>query len=393
MRDRVSPTLDPAARHATDEAAVMHARILVVDDDEAIRRFVGRALRELGNVVVEAEDVRSARSALESEAFDLVLTDLRLPGGSGLGFLDGLRDDVSRAPVVVMTGLTSEDVADVAFGLGAYGFLSKPFTAAELAVAVRNGLNRHGLELERDYSRRELEQAVAQGTTELRAALDRVVASEQEALAAAARARRAEEETVAVLSRAIGGRDTETGEHNERVGAYAELLARRAGWSDERAHELSLAARLHDIGKVSVPDVILYKPANLVASERALMQTHCRTGFTILHGADSSILQLAAMIALTHHERWDGRGYPRGLRGEAIPEAGRIVAVADVFDALTTDRPYRPRMTVEQACHLLGAERGGHFEPRLVDEFLDLPQARAIAVSVASQEPVAPQTS
>ncbi|HXB65628.1 MAG TPA: HD domain-containing phosphohydrolase [Solirubrobacteraceae bacterium] len=182
----------------------------------------------------------------------------------------------------------------------------------------------------------------------------------------------AQSETVRRLSMAVEFRDEDTGAHIERIGRFSTLLAEQAGLDRELCERMSYAAPLHDVGKVAIPDAILLKPGSLTAEERAIVETHAEEGHRLLRGSSSSILDMAATIALSHHEKWDGSGYPRGLAGEEIPIEGRIVAVADVFDALTTDRVYRSAYTVEQAVEMLREQRGRHFDPVLLDTFLEV---------------------
>ncbi len=183
--------------------------------------------------------------------------------------------------------------------------------------------------------------------------------------------KRAYEETIVRLARAAEYRDTDTGEHIRRMSHYAAEIARAMGWGPDDVQDLLLAAPLHDVGKIAVPDHVLKKPGNLTPEERAEIERHTVYGGEILDGSDVPILILARDIALSHHERWDGRGYPRRLAGEAIPLAGRICALADVFDALTSKRVYKPALSVEQACAILREGRGSHFDPRVVDAFFD----------------------
>jgi HD-GYP domain-containing protein (c-di-GMP phosphodiesterase class II) len=192
----------------------------------------------------------------------------------------------------------------------------------------------------------------------------------------------AQAETVRRLSMAVEFRDEDTGAHIERIGRFSTLLAEQLGLEAELCERLGYAAPLHDVGKVAIPDAILLKPGSLTAEERAIVETHAEEGYRLLRGSSSSILDMAATIALSHHEKWDGSGYPRGLAGEDIPIEGRIVAVTDVFDALTSDRVYRRAYTVEQAVELMREQRGQHFDPRLLDAFLEVlsssgPDARA----------------
>jgi HD domain/B12 binding domain len=184
----------------------------------------------------------------------------------------------------------------------------------------------------------------------------------------------AQAETVRRLSMAVEFRDEDTGAHIERIGRFSTLLARQIGMDDEVCARMVHAAPLHDVGKVAIPDAILLKPGKLTEPERAIVETHAEEGHRLLKGSSSAILDLAATIALSHHEKWDGSGYPRGLAGEKIPIEGRIVAIADVFDALTTDRVYRKAYPVEEAVAMMRADRGKHFDPVLLDAFMDVLQ-------------------
>jgi CheY-like chemotaxis protein len=171
---------------------------------------------------------------------------------------------------------------------------------------------------------------------------------------------------------AVEFRDEDTGAHIERIGRFSTLLAEQVGMELDFCQTLSHAAPLHDVGKVAIPDAILLKPDVLTAEERAIVETHAEEGHRLLRGSSSKILDLAATIALSHHEKWDGSGYPRGAKGEAIPIEGRIVAVADVFDALTSDRVYRSAFTVEEAVEMMLEQRGRHFDPVLLDAFMEV---------------------
>jgi putative two-component system response regulator len=177
-------------------------------------------------------------------------------------------------------------------------------------------------------------------------------------------------ETLRRLARAVEFRDNDTGEHIERMSSFCELIARGLGLDEQQCALIRAASTLHDAGKIAIPDEILLKPGSLTDRERAIMQTHAATGHQLLTGSASPLLQLAASIALTHHERFDGTGYPRRMAGHDIPIEGRIAAVADVFDALTSDRVYRPALPIDEAIELMDAERGRHFDPIILDTFL-----------------------
>ncbi len=199
--------------------------------------------------------------------------------------------------------------------------------------------------------------------------------------------RKAHEETIHRLVKASLYRDTETGAHIKRTGWYSELLAAAAGWDSQQVEQIRLAAPMHDIGKIGIPDAVLRKPGKLTPSEFSVMQTHAELGARILAGSESAVLCLAQEIARCHHEHWDGTGYPAGLRGTEIPESARIVAIVDAYDALTHDRVYRPAMTESEALAILEEGRGTHFDPRLLDLFMSLlPEMRAIAEALTDDE-------
>jgi putative two-component system response regulator len=253
----------------------------------------------------------------------------------------------------MMSGQDDAAIAAIALDTGALGYITKPFKRNEVAIAVHNALRRHRDECAGRAQREQLE--------------DRVIERTAVAEDALVRLRNANEETVRRLSKAVEFRDPETGSHIERMSHYCALLAPHF---DLDPDVVRIASRLHDIGKIATPDSILLKPGPLTPEERAEMQRHAETGYRLLRGSSIEVLEHAAIIAWTHHERFDGTGYPRRLAGEQIPLAGRIACVADVFDALTTERVYHSAMPFEEAVALLEAERERQFDPLVVDTFL-----------------------
>jgi putative two-component system response regulator len=255
--------------------------------------------------------------------------------------------------------------------MGAYGYLVKPYREGDLLITVSNALRRKHLESQARAHQRELEQDVIAKSLEaerVRQLLRRSVESLE----------RSRLETVHKLSLAVEMRDQVTGHHLSRMGVYCEEIARRIQLPGEICDSIALAGQMHDIGKVAVPDHILLKVGPLTREEREQMQTHAEIGRKILQDSESPLLQLAESIAWTHHEKIDGSGYPRGLRGDEIPIEGRIASVADVFDALTRDRPYRKAMPVPAAAELMAEGRGKHFDPVVLDTFMsEIPAARA----------------
>jgi cyclic di-GMP phosphodiesterase len=341
----------------------MPSSVLVVDDEPAARSVAGRILQAHYEVQFAA-DTSEARSKLMGGPMDLMLCDIHLPGESGMDLIQSLlsreEDDLA---VVMVTGEDNPELADRAFELGAYGYLVKPYRRGDLLITVSNALRRRQLEEQARAYQRELQQDVIMRSLETEH-VRRLLRRTEESL------ERSRLETVHKLSLAIEMRDQVTGHHLSRMSGYCEEIARRMHLSDEIGNTISLAGQMHDIGKVAIPDHILLKPGRLTEEERAEVETHAVVGKQILQGSESPLLQLAESIAWTHHEKLDGSGYPRGLMGEEIPIEGRIAAVADVYDALTRDRPYREAMPVAEATGLMADGRGSHFDPDVLDTFM-----------------------
>jgi putative two-component system response regulator len=325
--------------------------VLVVDDDAGIGEFVGLVLRMHGYRCEVTKSLDQARALLAEDGIDVCLCDLHLGrGDSGLDLAADVRAREPHVALVMMSGSDDTNLAEQALRVGAYDYLVKPFRNSELLITVANAFHRRQLEQEAGDLRRQLEATVTKRTIELA---------------------HSREETIHRLARAVEFRDAHTGLHVERMAAFCRLIALRLGLPPNRCSLIRTASLLHDIGKLGIPDRILVKPGPLTDDERAEIQEHTTLGHRILRGSTSELIRLAAEIALSHHERFDGTGYPRGLIGEEIPLEGRIAAVCDVFDALTTSRPYRPRaFTQEEALELLRSERGKAFDPQVVDAFL-----------------------
>jgi putative two-component system response regulator len=340
----------------------MPSRVLVVDDAHAARSVAGRILQSHYEVQFAA-DANEARLKLMGGPVDLLLCDLHLPGESGMELIQSLLFREDDLAVVMVTGEDSPALADRAFELGAYGYLVKPYRRGDLLITVSNALRRRQLEQQSRAYQRELEKDVIVKSLETEHVHGLLRRSEESL-------ERSRLETVHKLSLAVEMRDQVTGHHLSRMGAYCEEIARRMHLPEDVCDVISLAAQMHDIGKVAIPDRILLKPGALTEEERAQMETHAETGRRILRGSESPILQLAEGIAWTHHERVDGSGYPRGLAGDEIPLHGRIAAVADVYDALTRDRPYRDAMSAAEASALMAEACGTHFDPDVLDAFM-----------------------
>ncbi len=348
------------------------AELLIVDDDVPLRRWAERVVRDGGYACDSAGDAAEARERLEQDAYSLVLLDVRMPGESGMELLGHIRASFPTTAVVMVTGEDDQRVAMSAIEHGAYGYMVKPVRSGELLINVANALHRRRGEHDRQQMVSTLETAVQDSSHKLEHALQELHLSEGLVWASQA-------ETILRLARLVEFRDEETGHHLQRMSSYCEILACELGLPERQREAVRLASQLHDVGKVAIPDSILRKPGKLTPQEFEVIQTHAEIGHEMLTGSTSEVVQTGATIALTHHERFDGSGYPRALSGEKIPAEGRIAAIADVFDALTSDRVYRPAFPVSLALETMQAERGTHFDPRMLDAFMHaLPEVEAV---------------
>ena len=308
-------------------------------------------------------DASAARARLELDDYAIVLTDTDLPGLSGLDLVMEVATDHPECAVFILTGMDDPTLVNNALEMGAYGYMVKPFQPNEVLINVANAMRRRSLEMENRRQRQELQELLRGKTEDLRSAVTRLERVEADL-------RSSREETIERLSIAAEFRDNETMRHIKRVGGYAEVLARGSGHDREHCEMIRVASQLHDVGKIGIPDIILMKKGPLTEQERKIMQQHTEIGYRILAGSNSEVLSIASSIALTHHERFDGAGYPRGLDGDSIPVEGRIMAVADVFDGLTAKRVYKDPVPVEQALELMRAEADKQLDADLVDLFL-----------------------
>jgi putative two-component system response regulator len=330
------------------------ARILIVDDQPANVMLL--------EAILEDAEFISFRSVLDSRQAlptfidylpDLILLDLQMPHLDGFAVLKQvqacLRTD-DFLPILVLTADITPEAKRRALSEGAMDFLTKPFDAMEVILRIKNLLRTRSLHLQLQGQNRILDQKVRERTTQLEAT---------------------QTEILERLALAAEYRDDNTGEHIRRVGETAECIAQALGWSASEAELIRRAAPLHDVGKIAIPDAILLKPGKLTPAEFEVMKTHTTIGARILSGGRFPLLQLAEQIALTHHERWDGTGYI-GLQGEAIPLPGRIVSLVDVFDALTSERPYKKAWSLDDTVAEIQKQRGRQFDPQLVDVLLEV---------------------
>ena len=329
------------------------ARILIIDDQYANLNYLETVLRQAGYAQLCAEtDPHRAVEHLTTFKPDLILLDLWMPTLDGFAVMDRLRPLISLGgylPILVLTADVTVETKRRALASGARDFLTKPFDRAEVMLRIQNLLETRFLHLELARHNERLRDEVKARTRELEES--RV-------------------EMLLRLSRAVEYRDDETGDHTQRVGETAARIAVKLGMSAEEVDLIRLAAPLHDLGKIGISDAILLKQGPLTAEEFAIMKRHTTIGAALLANGQSRLIQIAEQIALTHHERWDGNGYPNRLGGEAIPLVGRIVSVADVFDALTHARPYKRAWSVEEALDEMKKQSGIQFDPSIVAAFL-----------------------
>ncbi len=332
-------------------------RVLIVDDDEEARRLYGRTLIAAEYACAVAARCSEARGLLREGEFSLAICGLRIAGESGLDLVREIKSGRTRTAVLMASGEDDPMFAELASDNGAYGYMVKPLSANELLIGVANALYRRRLEQQNDLQRQRLEHAIEERTAELRAAIEGL--------------RLSQEETAQRLSQAVEMRGLQAGGQVERIGDISALLGSHLGLPRERVELLRIAAAMHDIGKIGIADRILLKPGELNEQERGEMKRHTEIGHGLLSSSKSELMEMAGVIALTHHERFDGAGYPRGLAGEEIPIEGRIVAVADVFDALISERVYRPAFPLEAAVETMRRGRGTQFDPAVLDALLE----------------------
>ena len=356
-------TLTEHAEIVRSDSGSSMGTILIVDDEETIARHLERVLSRKAYDCMTASSGAEARTLLQKRPFDLVLCDVNMPGESGIDLLDEIARNYPDTATVMVTGMDDTDLAEHALAMGAYGYVIKPFEPNEILIDVSNALRRRTLEIENRKHREKLESMVQERTADLWTAIRSLERSESDL-------RQSREDTVRRLSLAAEFRDDDTAQHVNRMSLYCELIYRHLGEDYDRCELIRTASAMHDVGKIGIPDRILLKPGPLTREEMDVMRTHSVLGHRILDGSDSDLLLTAARIALTHHEWWDGTGYPRGLKGEEIPLEGRVAAIADVFDALTSDRVYRKGYSFGEAVEMMSAERGTHFDPELLDLFL-----------------------
>ncbi len=336
--------------------------ILIVDDNQMNLKVLGTILMEEHYEVSLAGNGREAIEEAINNPPDLILMDIMMPEMNGFEAVRELKADerTRHIPVIFVTAMNEESDESEGFSIGAVDYITKPVKGPVVRARIKAHLALHN-------RKRLLEQEVLKRTEELRAKNEELEETRFE--------------IIKRLGKAAEFKDNETGNHILRMSRFSSIIAEGLGLGPSRSKLILQASPMHDIGKIGIPDNILLKQGKLDPEERAVMQTHVKLGVEILKGCNSELLRTAVEIARTHHEKWDGSGYPAGIKGENIPLYGRICAVADVFDALTSARPYKEAWPVDKAVELIVSERGKHFQPELVDVFISrLSEIRAVTM-------------
>jgi len=342
-------------------------KVVIVDDTQLNLTLLQHLVRKLQNCesICFTNPVEALEWCLANEP-DLVVVDFMMPEMSGTELTEKFRLHYPDIPVLMVTANHETELRHQALQIGVTDFLNKPLDHAEFLARTKNMLALR-------QSHKNLADRASWLADEVKKATERIVAQERE--------------TIFCLARAAEYRDPETGAHIIRMAHYSKHIARILGLPVDQQDLLLQAAPMHDIGKVGTPDSILLKPGKLTDDEFSIMKNHAKIGYEVLNTSSSPLLKVAAEIAHTHHEKFDGSGYPNGLKGEDIPLFGRIVAVADVFDALTSERPYKKAWSVEQASQLLHDGSGKHFDPQCVSAFFtDFDEVMAIKIKFADDE-------
>ncbi len=324
-------------------------KILILDDEAPVCRTLSRIVNKIGRECVTANSAEEAKELLKEESFDLILSDIRLPGESGLDFI---RNTVAQDPdlaVIMITGVDDPEVVEEALELGVYGYIVKPFKVSEVLINISSALRRGQLEAEKKAYQNTLEQTVAERTQKLREALTGIIQ---------------------VVARTVEARDPYTAGHQQRVAELAAAIARMMGLSEESIEGVTMAGTIHDLGKIAIPSEILSKPTRLSEIEFELIKSHPQVGYDILSGIEFP-WQVARMV-LQHHEKLNGSGYPNGCSGEEILLESRILTVADVVEAMASHRPYRAALGIETALEEITKNKGLLYDSQIVEACLEL---------------------
>lgn len=332
--------------------------VLLCDDELMNRKVASKILDKEGFNVIEAQNGKDAIEILETQKVDLILMDLMMPVMDGYEATSIIKGDdrFSTIPLIIVSALSDKEAITKCLKLGANEYLTKPYDIVEFSLRVKNAIKLGAYQNMLKEHKNILELEVSKKTKELQDALIEL--------------QKSEEDIISILGKTAEYRDNETSAHTIRVGEVSALIAKKFGWSDADVELMRLASPMHDMGKVGISDSILLKHGKLDDEEFEIMKEHSRIGHSILSQKDTPLLKLAAEIALTHHEKYNGKGYPNGLKGDDIPLSGAIVAVADVFDALLSERPYKKAFTLDKTLEIIKGDSGSHFHPKVVELFI-----------------------
>ena len=335
------------------------AKVLLCDDEFMNRKVASKILIQEGFDVLEAHNGQEAIDILKKQRVDLILMDLMMPVMDGYKATKIIKsdDELSGIPLIIISALSDRESITKGLELGADEYITKPFDLVEFRLRVKNGIKIGAYQNMLKEHKKVLEEEVTNKTKELQVALNEVEKSEHD--------------IISILGKTAEFRDNETSAHTIRVGEMAALLAKKFNFSEEYVNLMRLAAPMHDMGKIGIPDNILLKPGKLDHDEFEIMKQHAKIGHSILSQKDTPLLKLAAEIAHSHHEKYNGEGYPNGLKKDEIPLSGAIVAVVDIFDALLSQRPYKKAFTLEKTLDIIKSSSGSHFNPKVVETFLD----------------------
>lgn len=332
---------------------IHNLKVLICDDSITNVLILEKLLESEGySDVAKLTDPTKVLPAMLQDSYDLLLLDIEMPKMNGFDVMQQIYESrVAKqlVPILVLTGKQGAEVRNKALESGAQDFINKPFDTTEVVLRVNNLLRVRSAYLAQIKIAEELEKKVVERTAELEKATSILIER---------------------MAQAGEMRDTDTGKHVMRVGQYARVLSDAVGLPPEISYLIEKAAPLHDLGKIGIPDSVLLKEGKLTVEEREVMNSHAKMGAELLSEHESMLIQMAASIALSHHERWDGNGYPEQLAGESIPVEGRIAAISDVFDALTTVRPYKDAWPIDKAVEYIKNESGQQFDPTLVELFI-----------------------
>ncbi len=365
MATTASPVVDSAVN--TREAG--KARILILEDEKPIQNILARILAKGGYESAAASDAAAARAAIQKQSFELVLSDINLPGESGLSFARWVQDKYPDTALIMVTGVGDIEIAEDALSRGIYGYVTKPFNPTDLLIRISGALKRRAQDITARARSETMKGEISRQTEEL--------------VQFSTRLKKAMDGIIHAMALAIESRDPYTAGHQQRVGELATAIAAKMGLGNEQLEALRMAGIVHDLGKISVPAEILSKPTRLSAPEFELIKTHSETGYMILKEIDFE--WPIAEIVYQHHERIDGSGYPRGLKDEDLLLESKIIAVADVLEAMASHRPYRPALGIDLSLSELEKNRGRLYDPDAVDACLSLFREDGFQLPLAAQ--------